>query len=202
MNPTKPPKPEPSTIRRYYRPGDKERILSLHLLEGRAIPEICEAEGIHPTLFCQWRKPFAENGGADFEGGHSRSQLVSKAERMLAALEDKLHRKGEVIAEIVEDLVRTKKLLGALNGQWIPHDLHDTAVDFLEYHTALTGLPTLHGSYAGWLFVRASSAAGRGATPKSMNTTPCSPATTGSNCRSGPPSSTLPDATRWKAAAA
>jgi hypothetical protein len=29
------------------------RILRLHLLEGRAISEICEAEDIHPTMFYQ-----------------------------------------------------------------------------------------------------------------------------------------------------
>ena len=49
---------------------------------------------------------------AAFEAGRSPSRLVGKTERRLAVLEDKLRRKDEVIAEIMEDLVRTKKNLG------------------------------------------------------------------------------------------
>lgn len=112
MNQTEPTKTEATTPRRYHSPADKVRILRLHLLEGRAISEICEAEGIHPTMFYQWQKTFFEKGSAAFESGRSPSRLVGKTERKLAVLEDKLRRKDEVIAEIMEDLVRTKKNLG------------------------------------------------------------------------------------------
>ena len=44
--------------------------------------------------------------------GRSSSRLAGKTERKMAALEDKLRRKDEVIAEIMEDLVRTKKNIG------------------------------------------------------------------------------------------
>jgi transposase-like protein len=112
MNQTSPTSTATTTPRRYHSPADKVRILRLHLLEGRAISEICEAEGIHPTMFYQWQKTFFEKGSAAFEGGRSPSRLVGKPERKLAVLEDKLRRKDEVIAEIMEDLVRTKKNLG------------------------------------------------------------------------------------------
>jgi transposase len=112
MNQTKPTKTEAPAPRRYHSPADKVRILRLHLLEGRAISEICEAEEIHPTMFYQWQKTFFEKGGAAFEGGRSSSRLAGKTERKMAALEDKLRRKDEVIAEIMEDLVRTKKNIG------------------------------------------------------------------------------------------
>jgi len=100
------------TTRRHHSPGDKVRILRLHLLEGKPISEICEAEGIHPTLFYQWQKTFFEKGSAVFENGRSPSRVLGQSERKLAALESKLRRKDEVIAEIMEDLVRTKKDLG------------------------------------------------------------------------------------------
>jgi hypothetical protein len=45
--------------RRQHSPEDKVRILRLHLLEGKPVSEICEAEGIHPTLFYQWQKTFS-----------------------------------------------------------------------------------------------------------------------------------------------
>jgi transposase len=98
--------------RRYHSPEDKVRILRLHLLEGKPISEICEAEGIHPTLFYLWQKTFFEKGSTVFENGRSPSREFGQKERKIEALESKLRRKDEVIAEIMEDLVRTKKDLG------------------------------------------------------------------------------------------
>lgn len=98
--------------RRHHSPEDKVRILRLHLLEHQPISELCEAEGIHPTLFYQWQKTFFEKGTAAFEGGRSPSRVFGQAERKLEAFESKLRRKDEVIATIMEDLVRTKKDLG------------------------------------------------------------------------------------------
>ena len=99
-------------IRRQHSPEDKVRILRLHLLEGKPISELCESEGIHPTLFYQWQKTFFEKGTAAFEVGRFPSRVFGPTERKLSALESKLRRKDEVIAEIMEDLVRTKKELG------------------------------------------------------------------------------------------
>jgi transposase-like protein len=98
--------------RRQHSPQDKVRLLRLHLLEGKAVSEICEAEGIHPTLFYQWQKTFFENGASAFERWPG-SQFTSQDTRKMVALESKLRRKDEVIAEIMEDLVRLKKSLGA-----------------------------------------------------------------------------------------
>jgi transposase len=98
--------------RRHLSPEDKVRILRLHLLEGKPISEICDTGGIHPTQFYQWQKSFFEKGSAVFEGGRSLSRVFGQNERELEALESKLRRRNEVIAEITEDLVRTKKELG------------------------------------------------------------------------------------------
>jgi transposase len=99
-------------IRRQHSSQDKMRILRLHLLEQKPISEICQAEGIHPTLFYQWQKTLFEKGTAAFENGRSPSRVSGQSERKLQALESKLRRKDEVIAEIMEDLVRTKKEIG------------------------------------------------------------------------------------------
>ena len=99
-------------IRRQHSSQDKVRILRLHLLEQKPISEICQAEGIHPTLFYQWQKTFFEKGTAAFENGRSPSRGFGQTERKLQALESKLRRKDEVIAEIMDDLVRTKKEIG------------------------------------------------------------------------------------------
>jgi len=98
--------------RRHFSPDEKVRLLRLHLLEGKAVSDICEAERIQPTLFYLWQKTFFEKGTAAFENGRSPSRVSSQREHKIAALEDKLRQKNEVIAEIMEDLVRTKKELG------------------------------------------------------------------------------------------
>jgi transposase len=100
------------STRRQYSPADKVRILRLHYLEGRPISRICEEEGLRPTLFYQWQKVFFENGTAAFASAKAQSQAAERERAKLDALESKPRRKDEVIAEIMEDLVRTKKGLG------------------------------------------------------------------------------------------
>jgi transposase-like protein len=53
--------------RRRYSGAEKVNILRLHLLEHKPISEVCEEQGIHPTLFYKWQKEFFENGAAAFE---------------------------------------------------------------------------------------------------------------------------------------
>jgi transposase len=87
--------------RRHLSPQDKVRTLRLYLLEGKPISEICDSEGIHLTQFYQWQKTFFEKGSGVFEGGRSASRVFGETERKLEALESKLRRKDEIIAEII-----------------------------------------------------------------------------------------------------
>ena len=97
--------------RRHYSPEEKVKILRRHLLEAVPISEVCEQEHINPTQFYQWQKTFFENGAAAFaRQPHSRS--VGKTEQTIAALENKLKRKDEVIAEIMSEHIQLKKELG------------------------------------------------------------------------------------------
>src|SRR5215211_4314553 len=97
-------------IRRQFSPEEKIRILRLHLLEGTAVSEICQREGIHPTLFYQWQRTFFENGAAAFSS--PRTETKSTAAEKIESLESRIKRKDEVIADIMEDFIRTKKELG------------------------------------------------------------------------------------------
>jgi transposase-like protein len=102
---------ENTNSRRHYSPEEKVKILRRHLLDGVPISEVCEQEHINPTLFYQWQKTFFENGAAAFaKQPHSRS--VGKAEQTITALENKLKRKDEVIAEIMSEHIQLKKELG------------------------------------------------------------------------------------------
>jgi transposase-like protein len=102
---------ENTNSRRHYAPEEKVKILRQHLLEGKPISEVCEQHQINPTQFYQWQKTFFENGAAAFaRQPHSRS--VGKTEQTITALENKLKRKDEVIAEIMAEHIQLKKELG------------------------------------------------------------------------------------------
>ena len=72
--------------RRHFSGDEKVKILRMHLLEGKAVSEVCEQNKITPSLFYQWQRTFFENGGRAFEGaGNGRSE--SKWEKQVEALE-------------------------------------------------------------------------------------------------------------------
>jgi transposase len=98
------------STRREFTPQQKVAILREHLIEHVPVSDLCDKHKLHPTLFYQWQKAFFENGA--FESRRPRSQSLSKEEDKIAALEAKLRNKTEVLAEVVEELVRTKKELG------------------------------------------------------------------------------------------
>ena len=86
--------------RRNFSPEQKVNILREHLIERVPVSDVCDKHQIQPTLFYQWQKTFFEKGTAAFEGGRSPSRGVGQSERKIEALEGKLRRKDEVIAEI------------------------------------------------------------------------------------------------------
>jgi transposase len=97
--------------RRQFTPQQKVAILREHLVEHVPVSDLCDKHKLHPTLFYQWQKAFFENGAAAVESRRPRSPSLSKEEDKIAALEAKLRNKTEVLAEVVEELVRTKKEL-------------------------------------------------------------------------------------------
>lgn len=98
--------------RRRYSPEEKAKILRLHLLEQVPISEICEKQGIHPTMFYQWQKALFENAAAALEGQQRGTRSTNRQRQALEAMESKLKRKDEVLAIVVEEMVRLKKELG------------------------------------------------------------------------------------------
>lgn len=98
-------------LRRHFSPEDKIKILRLHLLEKIPVSEVCEKHQITPTQFYQWQKIFFENGASAFAKSSS-PRAATLAEQRAQALEKKLQRKDEVIAEIMADYMVLKKELG------------------------------------------------------------------------------------------
>ena len=97
--------------RRRYSPEEKAKILRLHLLEQVPISEICQKQGIHPTMFYQWQKALFENAAAALEGQRgSRS-----TNRQRQAIENKLKRKDEVLAVVRIIQAGSAKWFSAIN---------------------------------------------------------------------------------------
>ncbi len=90
----------------------KVAILREHLLEKVAVSDLCDRHGIVPSQFYTWQKQLFEGAAKAFErtpNGRER-ELDRKVER----LEAQLREKNEVIAEVTQELVLSKKADGGL----------------------------------------------------------------------------------------
>lgn len=102
----------PKKTRKRFTPQEKLAILRLHLLEHTPISDLCDRHGIHPTMFYRWQKEFFENGAAALEPRSKRA--ANREQQRIACLEQKLQRKNEVLAELMEEHIQLKKELGEL----------------------------------------------------------------------------------------
>lgn len=98
--------------RKNYRPEEKVIILKRHLVDKVPISDLCDEYNLHPTVLYRWQKEFFEHGAAAFEKDIARRK--SKEEERIKALEQKLHRKNEVLSELMEEHVKLKKNLGEI----------------------------------------------------------------------------------------
>lgn len=102
-----------SKERKSYTAQEKVAILRRHLLEKVPISDLCEEYKLQPTQFYQWQKRLFENGAVAF--GRSESPRKEDATtRKLTALEDKVRKKDEVLAELMLEYVTLKKSLGEI----------------------------------------------------------------------------------------
>jgi transposase len=54
--------------RKHYTGDEKVAILMRHLLDKVPVSDLCEEQGLQPTVFYRWQKEFFENGVAAFQG--------------------------------------------------------------------------------------------------------------------------------------
>ena len=104
--------------RRHFTGPEKVAILRRHLVEKVPVSDLCEEHGLHPTVFYRWQKDLFEHAAAGFDSpnGRSRRGSAKRADdavaKRMAALEEKLRRKDEVLSELMEEHVALKKSLG------------------------------------------------------------------------------------------
>ena len=100
-----------SKKRKQYNSQEKMTILRKHLLEGIAVSDVCEEYGIQPSVFYRWQKTLFEQGSQVFERGQGGQ---GKQQRQITALQQKLSKKDEVLAELMEEYVALKKSSGGV----------------------------------------------------------------------------------------
>jgi len=84
-------------------------------LEKVPVSDLCDELGIQPTQYYQWQKQFFENGAGAFERRPNRANLRRREDakdRAIAQLEAKLAKKNEVISELMEENIQSKKAIG------------------------------------------------------------------------------------------
>jgi transposase-like protein len=101
--------------RKHHTSQEKVAVLRLHLVEKKPVSDLCDQYGIHPTLFYRWQKDFFDNGTVVFENNGERHKADRDGkDRKIAALEQKLQQKNEVLAELMQEHVQLEKELGEL----------------------------------------------------------------------------------------
>ena len=98
--------------RKHYSGAEKMAILREHLIERVPISEVCQKHGLQPTVFYTWQKRLFEGGAAVFENGQPGRRKADASALKIEALQAKLVRKDEVLAELMEEHVALKKSLG------------------------------------------------------------------------------------------
>ena len=101
--------------RQYLSGLQKVAIVRRHLLEQVPVSDLCDEYGIHATQYYGWQKQLFEQGSVVFERktnqANARRQQDAQ-QRKIAQLEEKIQKKNEVVAELLEEHVQLKKELG------------------------------------------------------------------------------------------
>lgn len=102
------------TERRRFTGAEKLAILREHLIEKTPLSEVCQKHDISPTLFYFWQKKLFEEGASVFESKAANARQQEAETRKAAAIEARLQRKDEVLAELMGEHIALKKKLGLI----------------------------------------------------------------------------------------
>lgn len=100
--------------RRNYSVEQKAAILRRHLTDKVPVSDLCDEYKLQPSVFYGWQRQLMDNlpAAVEFVGGRKKPSREAELERQIAALEARLAKKDNVIAEISEEYVALKKALG------------------------------------------------------------------------------------------
>jgi transposase-like protein len=110
--------------RRKHSAADKAAVVRRHLADKVPVSNLAEELGIQPSQIHLWIKQVLDQADAAFQrslkGGHARREdkakdrQIAQLQMQLAQKDAKLAQKNEVISELMEENVRSKKAIGEL----------------------------------------------------------------------------------------
>ena len=95
--------------RKNFSAEEKVSILKEHLEKQISVADICEKYRLHPNQFYRWKKELFENAVDIFSTKRGRKEKSG-----IVDLEAKIKERNEVIAELLEENLKLKKLNGGL----------------------------------------------------------------------------------------
>lgn len=103
-----------SRTRRHFSAEQKAQVVRRHLADKQPVSLLAEELQIQPSVIHLWVNQVLAQAQRAFEksSGNGRGEQVK--DRRIEQLEAKLVQKNEVIAELMEDNVRQKKVAGEL----------------------------------------------------------------------------------------
>ena len=101
-----------SKNRKYPAAEEKALVLKRYLVEKVPMSDLCDEYDLQPSQIYRWQKQLFENAAVAFQRTNRRTEDAK--DRKIGALEEKLVKKNEVVAELLEDHVQLKKELGEL----------------------------------------------------------------------------------------
>jgi transposase len=103
-----------SVTRRSFTPQQKAEIVRRHLVGKEAVSNLATEFLIQPSQIHTWVKLVLDQAAAAFQRQPGNRRADDGKDRRIAKLEEKLVQKNEVIAELLEENVRSKKANGDL----------------------------------------------------------------------------------------
>ena len=100
--------------RRSFTAAQKAEAVRKHLKDHIPVSQIADEMKVQPTMIHNWVNTALSQVEHAFETPRSAKASSSKADEQLQALRQKLDAKNEVIAELMEENIRSKKENGEL----------------------------------------------------------------------------------------
>ena len=103
-----------SGTRRHFSAEQKAQVVRRHLADKEPVSKLAEELQIQPSLIHLWVNQVLTQAERAFERSAGNGRVEQAKDRRIEQLQAKLVQKNEVIAELMEDNVRQKKVAGDL----------------------------------------------------------------------------------------
>ena len=100
--------------RRSFSPAEKAAAVRKHLVDKVPVSQIADEMKVQPTLIHNWINTVMTQAERAFESNRGAKTKQDNHDEKLTALREKLLAKNEVISELMEENIRSKKENGEL----------------------------------------------------------------------------------------